>query len=231
MPRRRPLQGLRCARFAESLLRRFAPRALRASSVPFLFAQQAGRWSAHLRLDARFALARAERRMERWIERRASRFSSVEKHDAVRVMNRFVTLTQGRQHAAASPAIALERVERLCTRIVERSVRREDAPASRSITSVASIAPGTAPFPRAGERAPAMIVTRGRAPEPKPGMAQVRERVSQAAGRALADAVREAPPAFGARPEPLEHVGVLADEVMRRIDRRIAAHRERFGRA
>lgn len=237
MPHRRPLPVPRCARFAGALRRRFAPRTLGVSPAPLLFALRVGRWAAHLRFEARFVLARPER----WIARSANRFPSVEKHDPVLVVNRSVTLAQGHRHAAGLSAIALARVERLWTRVVERGVRRED---SRS-------APANAPrmplVPAAGvpsanrdraareraarERAASMVVARSRVADSRAGEARIGERVSQAAGPALADATHKAAPAAGTRPEPLEHLGELADEVIRRIDRRIAAHRERFGRA
>jgi len=166
-------------------------------------------------------------------------------HGPVRVVYRPASPARGDPQAAALSAIALARIERLCARLIERGVRREDptgAPLGAPATAPRmALVPASGPLslPRvdasrdraARERTAPMVVARGRGAVSQADAARVREQLSQAVGHAPADAAHTAAPATGTRSEPGEHVGALADEVIRRIDQRIAAHRERFGRA
>jgi hypothetical protein len=211
----------RWQRFARALASRFAARALVMPPAALVFARRAERWTARLRVHARLALACTERRVERRVELHARTTSRAQ--GATTVMNRFLA----RPGSSGALAIVLGRVERLRERIEGRGTRRNaervaNPPASAPAAPAAVLPP---------QRVPAITVMRGGMQAREPTRPFTREQVTQASTSAIAQAASAASRAAAEQPARSEDVGALADEVLRRIDRRIAAQRERYGRA
>jgi hypothetical protein len=109
------------------------------------------------------------------------------------------------------------RTERLLTRLLDRGVRVEGAPAPRP-GAAAPAASSPLASPRAG-----LVMRRGEAPdEPAPGRARP---------AAYGDPGPLTPPSADPAPPPSAvDVGRLTDQVLSAIDHRIVAHSERLGR-
>jgi len=200
----------------------------------------------HLSVSAilREVVARSERTVFANPETRRTASSSAEREAAVtearavvhadalagpllRVFRRF---DQVEKIAMGRPSLNAPAIEELRRRVVEERERVEMRPRAEAMTRWRMDAPQTQAAVRAG--APADEISGGASMvfnrQAKADQSLARQSVAQAAG-ARDEAERW--PSF-ARPmaQPQINIDQITDQVMRRIDHRIVAHRERMGR-
>ncbi len=235
--------GVRAICFATALIRRFAPLRLERPDAPMRYAHGRAEERIH---RYRISATLAPWRVERWIERRLISIHRLLGGSAAPPGDRAAPAPAAREivlageldarRIPAATTTVVTQARESIRRLVERTERWETSHSGTPLPSAASrigdsgIAPPAA-VEALGFGSPAGIVILRRTVDTAGSPSRpAGDRV--AAPQALTlPSIARVPAASGETPSASVEVGALAEEVIRCINQRIAARRERLGRA